>query len=444
MMSYVDVVGFGISIDDLTEKHKKIIQSAETLVGSRRHLELLNGVSCEKIAITKDIQSLIETIKDRAGQGRRVVVVASGDPLFHGIGKTLINAMGRDNINIYPNISSVASAFAAIKEPWDDAIFISLHGKESDIETTKLHDILISGDNAFYSNRVIAILTDHIKTPAWIAKYLIKNNITSHAMYLFENLGAESQKISFYSNIKDAANMIFTTPNLVILKKLASQEKELPLKKIQTKSPLPIYLGMPDDLFFHQKGLITKSEIRAIVISKLELTSNDHIFWDLGAGSGSVSIEVSKFIPDGKIFALEKSGDRVEDIKKNMERFGIKSEQRVGGQGSCVMRVIHNDLLNVIDDLPKPDRVFIGGGGANISEIIKRVGDMLDLNGIVVINTVLLQTMTLAMESLNKMAFHVKLTQVQVSNSKAMPFGDRLEALNPVWIISGKKIKTRV
>ncbi|MBF0210279.1 MAG: precorrin-6y C5,15-methyltransferase (decarboxylating) subunit CbiE [Desulfamplus sp.] len=444
MMSYVDVVGFGISIDDLTEKHKKIIQSAETLVGSRRHLELLSVVSCEKIAITKDIQSLIETIKDRSGQGRRVVVVASGDPLFHGIGKTLINAMGRDNINIYPNISSMASAFAAIKESWDDATFISLHGKESDIESIRLHDILINGDNAFYSNRVIAILTDHIRTPAWIAKYLIKNNITSHAMYLFENLGAESQKISFYSNIKDAANIIFTTPNLVILKKLASQEKELSLNKIQKKSPLPIYLGMPDDLFFHQKGLITKSEIRAIVISKLELTSDDHIFWDLGAGSGSVSIEVSKFIPDGKIFALEKSPNRVEDIKKNMERFGIKSEQRVGGQGNCVMRVIHNDLLNVIDDLPKPDRVFIGGGGANISEIIKRVGDMLDLNGVVVINTVLLQTMTLAMESLNKMAFHVKLTQVQVSNSKAMPFGDRLEALNPVWIISGKKIKTRV
>ncbi|MBF0377609.1 MAG: precorrin-6y C5,15-methyltransferase (decarboxylating) subunit CbiE [Desulfamplus sp.] len=480
-MNSIDVIGFGLSPDDLTEKHKSIIKDADLIVAGRRHLELLKkienqnveqgliennrqnliqsreqnqNISRETLTITKDIEGLIAIINDRVGQGKRVVVVASGDPLFHGIGGTLVNALGKDNVNIYPNISSVAAAFAAIKEPWHDAKFISLHGNSLDDAQGNLSHNRLFQDRScqsklfqkdtFKKHRLIAILTDHKKTPAWIAKSLIENDIFSFQMYVFENLGADNQNISFYGDIREVAEKTFLSPNVVVLKRKELQYKELECKELGSQlialkqSPLKIYSGMEDELFIHEKGLITKSEIRAIVLSKLQLISDDHTFWDLGAGSGSVSVEVSRFIPKGKIFAVEKNISRVSDIKNNMARFGICDSNRVG-QGGAVMSVIHGELPDAIDELPQPDRIFIGGGGKNISEIIRRAGERLKNSGIMVINTALIQTMNISVETLKKMGFHVKLNQVQVSVSKEMPFGDRLEALNPVWIICSKK-----
>ncbi|MBF0411311.1 MAG: precorrin-6y C5,15-methyltransferase (decarboxylating) subunit CbiE [Desulfamplus sp.] len=517
-MRVVEVIGFGLSPDDLTEKHKRIIADADVLVAGRRHLELLQGIENRKkvpeqkhnydqdhadaqgvprenIAITKDIQSVVDIIKDRIGQGRQVVVVASGDPLFHGIGTTLINALGKESVNIYPNISSMAAAFAAIKETWDSADLISLHGKDCDIEFDRLNDLLFKDERMFsrtrmFSNtRLIAILTDHIKTPAWLAEYLASKKQDDKSfnlsMYVFENLGADNQKISFYEHIEDAADEKFSNPNVVIIKKITTDKhKQIEVGKVEVENieelvertvehgqkseskryyPLKIYQGMADDLFFHEKGLITKSEIRAVVLSKLQLTSDDHIFWDLGAGSGSVSIEVSKFIPKGKIFAVERNESRILDIKKNMEQFGLSATDSVAGQGSLItdsraragqdgliidniagqgslMTVIHGEILYAMQNLPEPDRIFIGGGGKDIEEIIKRAGERLKTDGVMVINTVLIQTMNMAMDILKTMSFHVKLIQVQVSVSKEMPFGERLDALNPVWIISGKKL----
>lgn len=515
-MRVVEVIGFGLSPDDLTEKHKRIIADAEVLVAGRRHLELLQGIENRKevpeqkhnydqdqadaqgvprenIAITKDIQSVVDIIKDRIGQGRRVVVAASGDPLFHGIGTTLINALGKESVNIYPNISSMAAAFAAIKEPWDSADLISLHGKDSDIEVDRLDNLLFKDESIFSrtsmfsSTRLIAILTDHIKTPTWLAKYLISKKRDDKSfnlsMYVFENLGADNQKISFYEHLEDATDKKFLNPNVVILKKITTDKhKQIEVDKIEVENigglagrtvyneqksedkssyPLKIYPGMADDLFFHEKGLITKSEIRAVVLSKLKLTSDDHVFWDLGAGSGSVSIEVSKFIPKGKIFAVERNNRRILDIKKNMEQFGLSAPDSVAGQGGLIidsragvgglitdnragqgslMTVIHGEILYAMEHLPNPDRIFIGGGGRDIEDIVKRAGERLKTDGLMVINTVLIQTMNMAMDILKTMSFHVKLIQVQVSVSKEMPFGERLEALNPVWIISGKKL----
>lgn len=445
----VDVIGFGLSIDDLTERHKNIICQADILVGGRRHLTYFNDLLCEKITITKDIKNVVAAIKQEMESGRNIVVIASGDPLFHGIGRTLIEALGRDNVNIYPNISSVAAAFAAIKEPWENAKLVSLHGKDADKEFLKIHHSDISGNK-----KHIAILTDHIRTPAWIAERLVRRNMSYFRMYVFENLGSYDEKISFYDDLEVASKTVFSNPNVVILKQMDSSssdkqkngEENVPAEIVQGLS-LPIYTGMPDDLFFHEKGLITKSEIRAIVLSKLQLNSDNHVFWDLGAGSGSVSIEVSRFIPKGQIFAVEKNERRISDIKKNMVKFrifGSAASENISHNNASkndkeLMQVVHGELPDAMKHLPDPDRIFIGGGGVDITDIIQKAGERLATNGIMVINTVLVQTMNFAMATLKNMGFHVKLVQVQVSISKQMPFGERLDALNPVWIISGKK-----
>ncbi|MBF0234992.1 MAG: precorrin-6y C5,15-methyltransferase (decarboxylating) subunit CbiE, partial [Desulfamplus sp.] len=215
-MGTIDVIGFGLSVDDLTEKHKRVIAQADILVGGRRHIDNFKDIPCEKIAITKDIQEVVSKIKEYAGQGRRVVVLASGDPLFHGIGSTLVKALGKESINIYPNISSVAAAFAAIKEPWHDAQLVSLHGNQNISRFASTLDEFRSLNNE--KKLTIAILTDQIKSPAWVAQYISEEKIAGLRMYVFENLGSDHQKITLYDDMAVAAKKIFSNPNIVILK----------------------------------------------------------------------------------------------------------------------------------------------------------------------------------------------------------------------------------
>ncbi|MCP5048927.1 MAG: precorrin-6Y C5,15-methyltransferase (decarboxylating) subunit CbiT [bacterium] len=211
--------------------------------------------------------------------------------------------------------------------------------------------------------------------------------------------------------------MVFAEPNLVILKR-GPQDPNL------TKT---LYLGMPDNYYHHEQGLITKSEIRAITLSKLRL-SRDHILWDLGAGSGSVSIEASLLVSGGKIFALEKKPQRIEQIEINKNRFGATN-----------IEIVQAMLPDGLERLPRPDRIFIGGGGRNLENIIQAAIPYLKREGLVVVNTVLVQNIYTAMETLKALDFKTTCVQVQISRSRDMPWGERLEAQNPVWIISGMR-----
>ncbi|WP_186441658.1 precorrin-6y C5,15-methyltransferase (decarboxylating) subunit CbiE [Desulfamplus magnetovallimortis] len=472
----IDVIGVGLSFGDLTEKHKKIIACADLVVGGKRHLQqtmesgVLKGVPCETLTITGDINSIINTIRDRK-EHSRIVVLASGDPLFNGIGSTLITVFGKESVQIHPNISSIAGAFAAIKEPWHDATLLSLHGKDID----NLAEIL-------KKNLKIAILTDNKKTPSWLAAFLVDENIFHFNMYVLENLGTQKQQIYFFDDVSVVEGKNFASPNVVVLMAMKSfkpdsmggEKKYKPLNNLESVMPdgvnnqiakndhdkpfLPskpscpenltipdnenhlggqgkvlqpplIFSGMPESMFFHENGLITKPEVRAVVLSKLELINDNHLFWDLGAGSGSVSVEVSRFIPAGKLYAVEKNIRRISDIRQNIEKFGIEN-----------IHVLQMELPCGMSDLPEPDRVFIGGGGRNIDDIVRIAGERLALNGVMVVNTVLLQSMNMAFDVMKNMGFDTSLIQMHVSVSRKMPFGERLEAQNPVWIISGKRI----
>ena len=171
--------------------------------------------------------------------------------------------------------------------------------------------------------------------------------------------------------------------------------------------------------------MITKSEIRAVSLAKLQLRPGQ-VLWDLGAGSGSISIEASLLVGDGQVIAVEKNKKRIKQIQSNIEQFQITN-----------MDVIQAKLPDGLADLPSPDRIFIGGGGRDLKEIIKAADHFLTGNGIVVVNTVLLPNVFAAAETLEMLGFITSMVQVQVSHSHKMPWAARLEAQNPVWIVSG-------
>jgi precorrin-6Y C5,15-methyltransferase (decarboxylating) len=139
-MKAVSIIGMGMGPEDLTARHKSIIERADILVGGRRHLEQFNDIPAQKKPIGKDIDGIIEFVRAQS-KLQKIVVLASGDPLFYGIGARMAGAFGARRVRIYPNISSVAAAFARIKEPWNDAAIISLHGRKNDSQ--KSFSILI-------------------------------------------------------------------------------------------------------------------------------------------------------------------------------------------------------------------------------------------------------------------------------------------------------------
>jgi precorrin-6Y C5,15-methyltransferase (decarboxylating) len=402
-MKPISIIGLGLSPEDLTASHIQRIKSADILIGGKRHLDFFKDTAVLKKEITKDLKGIIRYIKRHRHQ-KSIVVLASGDPLFFGIGDLMIKTLGPEHLYIYPNISTVAAAFARIKQPWNDVSVISLHGKPSE---SKLLQTLHEKDQ-------IAVFTDPQKNPAWLASLLIKKGLTDFDICVFEQLGTSREHFGWYS-LDEASATQFAEPNLVVLKRIAYTLEQY----------RQLHVGMPDNAYDHQRGMITKAEIRAVTLSKLRLTSG-LTMWDLGAGSGSISIEASLFIKRGIIIAIEKSPFRIEQIKKNKSRFKVKN-----------LTIIPAVLPDGLEDLPRPDRIFIGGGGKDLAKIIRISSKYLNPQGIMVINTVLMSSVATTIDTLKNLDFKTDVVQMQVSRGQAMPWGERLEAQNPIWIISG-------
>jgi precorrin-6Y C5,15-methyltransferase (decarboxylating) len=404
-MKAVTIIGLGMGPKDLTAEHLGIIERADILVGGQRLLDNFDRYPVEKKSIDKNLETVIDFIKARMVT-KSIVVLASGDPLFFGIGARLVKALGTENIVVYPNISSVAAAFARIKEPWNNVRVVSLHGRDNEDLLFKILEM----------NTVVAVFTDPKRNPAWLAQRLLQEGFLNFKLCVLESIGSSDERFAWY-DLDQAATMTFAEPNLVILKR--SDEC---LQGIR-----PLHLGLPDNHYAHQQGLITKSEVRAIVLAKLRLMK-DHILWDLGAGSGSISIEASLLVPSGKVFALEKNPARVRQIEINKARFGAEN-----------LDIRQTVLPEGLENLPQPDRIFIGGGGRDLAKIIRAAIVFLKPDGLVVVNTVLIQNIQTASETLRALGFSVQMIQVQISRSRPMPWGDRLDAGNPVWIISGMR-----
>ena len=410
-MNPVTIIGMGLSPRDLTEAQRKKIETADVLIGGKRHLDGFKQISAEKKEITKKLSDVVAFIKEKMHR-HTVVVLASGDPLFYGIGSLLIDRLGAENIVVYSNITSVGGAFARIKEAWQDAKIVSLHGRDHETELL----------NAMAVYDKIVVFTDPEKTPAWVAKRLVENRLKSFKMCVLEQLGAPGERIGWYS-LDQAADKTFRDPNLVILKRLDVDGN-------QSGSTRPIRLGAPDDQYAHPTGLITKAEVRAVAISKLRLESH-HVFWDLGAGSGSVSIEAALFVKTGRLFAVEKNAERIAQIKENRKRFNVEN-----------LHIVQSDLPGGLETLPRPDRIFIGGGGEGLERIINAASAFLKPDGVVVVNTVLLENVNISRKTLQGLDYRTDVVQVQINRGRQMPWGERLDAQNPVWIVTGEKTRS--
>jgi precorrin-6Y C5,15-methyltransferase (decarboxylating) len=399
----VNVIGMGMSPLDLTTIHLDLIHNAEVLVGGRRHLDALPDTTARRIEIDRNLSAVVEQIKNEMGN-RRVVVLASGDPLYFGIGSYLIKALGPRHVRIWPNINAVAAAFARLGRSWHDVVVVSMHGRPNE-------DALV---DALKRATCLAVFTDKRRSPAWLAEVVAAQGDPGARLCVLERMGSDDEAVRWLTP-REAARENFREPNLVVIDSGVGENIRQP------------YLGLPDEQIAHERSLITKSEVRAVALSKLGLKPG-LVLWDLGSGSGAVAIEGACLVGAGGVWAVERDAGRVAQIRNNCRRWGAR-----------FVHVIEADLPAGMDDLPDPDRVFIGGGGQALAAIVTHATRRLNGGGILVVNAVLIDSMQSALQAMRNEGLRTDVTHVQISRSRAMPAGDRLEALNPVWIVRGRK-----
>ncbi|MEK6678166.1 MAG: precorrin-6y C5,15-methyltransferase (decarboxylating) subunit CbiE [Nitrospirota bacterium] len=400
------IVGIGINgEDDLSNKSLDIIKNSEILFGGERHLSYFPDFKGERFVIKSNLKDVVHHIKKNIK--KRITVLASGDPGFYGIADYLIKNLGKEDIEIIPNISSVQWAFAKIKETWHDAEIVSSHGRdiESIIETAR-------------HNNKIGIFTSSGDEPKKIAEALIKSNLNNFTAHICENIGSPDERIESYS-LKDIAAKTFSPLNIMIL--IKNDTGAFNAEKLDS------VFGFPDICFSHSNGLITKEEIRAISLAKMRLR-DDSVVWDIGACSGSVAIEAGRIAKIGKVYAIEKKSERINQIKKNIERFRIENVEAIEGEAPDCLK-----------GLPEPDAVFIGGSSGRLKTILEVCSKSMKSKGRIIINAITLDTIKTATDSLKWLNMPFEIVSVNIAKSKGISDSIFFEAQNPVYIISGVK-----
>ncbi len=403
-MKTIYVIGAGIEGQEgFSRRVLELVDQSDMLIGGARQLALFPDFSGKTLTIGTNLAPVVECLKQTEGS---VVVLASGDPLFFGIGRYLLRNLPEADLEFVPNVSSVQYAFAKIREPWDDAVFVSAHGRgmKGAVDQIVAHD-------------KIAILTDEVNTPRAIARELIERGRDGYTAYLCENLGTTEEAIT-HTDLKGLLALPAASLNVLILIKEyeAGDDGAGPC------------LGIPDEDFATVKKQITREEVRAVSLAKLRLRQ-DMTLWDIGAGSGSVSIEADHLMPNGRVFAVERNGQCLAFLKENLQRFNSRN-----------ITLVEEEAPACLDDLPDPDRVFIGGSGGHLWKILAAVDGRLSIGGRVVLNAVTLDTLTSATEFFENANYELEVTTVNISRTRPLTDYKMFEAFNPVFVLTAVKV----
>lgn len=420
-MTPVHVVGIGLDgAAGLSHAVGQLVEQATLLVGSDRHLGYFPNHPAERW-ILGDFKQAIEEIRQRISAGdSRIVVIVSGDPLFFGLGRLLLSELPAEHLTFHPHLSSVQLAFSRVKVPWQDARVISAHGRSPEELTQALQQGV----------EKIAVLTDGTNTPAAIAHLLLALDLpVRYQFWVCENLGGADERVqSFPVETQDQASLqkqTFATLNVVVLLRVEAIH-ELPLQELDA---LPM-LGVPDRSFLSfsdRPGLMTKREVRILILGELALQPEQTI-WDVGAGTGSVSIEIARLCPTSQVYAIEKTTAGTSLIEQNCRRFRVEN-----------VISIHGRAPEILYHLPAPDRVFIGGSGGNLSQILEACNTKIAPKGVLVLALATLEHLNDALGWLDRRHWDYQLLQVQLSRSVPVGQLTRFSPLNPVTIVSATR-----
>lgn len=352
---WLSIVGIGEDgLDGLGRNAIAAIEAAEIVFGGKRHLELA-AAAIRGEARPWPVPFDAEMSDVVALRGSKVCVLASGDPFFYGVGVTLLRRIDAEETVCYPSPSAFSLAAARLGWALQSVDCVSLHGRSIDLLRPHLHP----------GARIIALTSDE-RAPALIAELLTSSGFGQSEFVLLEALGGQRERRR-QVRATDFAFDDIDPLNVVAIDVVAAEGARV----------LPFAQGLDDSLFEHD-GQITKREIRAVTLSSLAPRRGE-LLWDIGAGSGSISIEWMLSHPSLRAIAIEQHPERAERIARNAEAFGVPG-----------LEVLIGAAPAAFEGLPQPDAIFIGGGGSETG-VLEGAMQALKPGGRLVANAVTLE-----------------------------------------------------
>lgn len=410
-------------VDGLTPAALDHLRQADLVIGGTRALELFAGQLAPD-AQTRDLTGRLSEVPDWVldGQARgwRVVVLATGDPLCHGIAGFLQARLCIDACAVLPNVSTVQLACARLGLPWQELKILSVHNHDTGEwqqgagPEHGLYPIL----RAVGRHDRLAVFTSPHNAPDRIARMLVSEGLAEQfRLGVAERLLQEDERVIDDCSVAEAAARRFADPNVLVLWRSARRSRE-------------VLFGLADERYAQRqpdKGLITKREVRAVSLARLQLRA-DSVVWDIGAGSGAVGLEAARLCPDGHVYAMEKNADDVSIAAENRRRLGVHN-----------YTLVHGKAPHGLDAWPDPDAVFIGGSGGELAELIPLCLQRLNKHGALVVNLVTFENLAAAIAVLKETGAAWDAIQIQLSRSQPVVDLHRLAAENPVWILCARR-----
>ncbi len=378
---------------------REVLMEAGLVIGSK---ELLAANPLPKNAQTMvldaEFKQKITKKLDEYSSGT-VAILTSGDPLYCGLGAWLMANYTCEELVFYPGITAFQSLFAKLGQPWETAETCSVHCRPGYLPWRRL---LLAPLAAVYGDarRPAAVLASELVN--------ICPQMAQRSAAFGTDLGLSGEVIK-RASLAEIASDPAAQRSLSVLVLLPDQE---------VKNSVVLPLGLPDEHYEHYQNMLTHSEVRAIVLAKLQLTSG--VLWDIGAGSGSVGLEAAGLLPQLTVYAVEKHHERAMMLQNNLKREGLKN-----------LKLVEAEAAEVLAELPRPERIFVGGGGRGLLE---KLLEYLKPGGRLVISAVLLETVEQILQT--KPEYRREFLQINISRNRPLRGGSGtiMTAENPVTL----------
>lgn len=398
-MLRINMIGIGPGNPELlTKEAASAIEKCNVLIGDGRMLAAYAKPD-KKVYETFSTSNILEIIKELDPAKNIVGILVSGDLGFFSLAKILADKLENCDVKRYCGISSLVYFAQALNMSWDDAKIISMHGRNNNIVATVAQ------------NTKVFSLTGGDNSPSALCRELCNHGLGDCLVYVGECLSYPEEKIT-KGLAKEICNMSFSSLSVMMI---INEEPSDFCHGVH---------GLPDELFVRSKVPMTKQEIRSISLSKLAPKDTD-IIYDIGAGTGSVSVELALIARNGKVWAFERNPEAVELIKTNKNRFAVRNLEIVEGEASAEIKI-----------MPAPDSVFIGGSGGNLHSMLDTIYGK-NKQARIVVNAITLETLASVLDYYkNRTEYAIEIVNAFAARSEKIGPYNLMKAQNPVYVIT--------
>ena len=401
-MLKVNIVGSGPGNPDLlTGAARKAIEKSNILIGDKRMLAAF-ATADKKVYDTIKTAEIASIAAAADPASDEVAVLVSGDVGFFSLAKTISGKLPDCECVRYAGISSLVYFASALNMSWDDAKIVSMHGRQQNLVA------------AVAQNKKVFSLTGGDNSPQSLCAELCEHGLGQVQVYVGENLSYPEQKITS-GTAEEICALEFPSLSVMMILNEAAH------------GFVPTVHGLADDLFLRSKVPMTKQEVRSVSMSKLAPKATDLIY-DIGAGTGSCSIELALIAKQGRVWAFERNPVAVELLGKNKALFGVENLEIVAGEA-----------LENIQNMPAPDCVFVGGSGGDLCQMLDVIYAK-NAKCRIVINAITVETLAeVANFYKEKQDYSLEIVNVFVARSKHLGHYNLMMAQNPVYVMTALK-----